>query len=320
MSEGRESNEDDELHRVLLGFDGSDRGVDGLYLARAIAQAEQAELLVGCVYEPESIFDAGDRYLAPVDEERARAKREAEMRRNFSMVEAELGSRPYARHQLWGSPARELTLLAEDADVDLVVVGSTHQGAVGRVLIGSVGEKLLHGAPCAVAVAPVGFAESNHFGSGPIGVGYTGSPESREALSWAESLARRLGSGLRLITAIREFSLPYRAALVGVPDYRTLVRDDVAKAQAAAAEEITDIEVERLIVDGDPAEVLAEQGAELDLLVVGSRGYGPMRRALLGGVSGRIIRTAPCPVVVTPRSAQREPGEGEHPHYVAAQI
>jgi nucleotide-binding universal stress UspA family protein len=320
MSEARDSDEDDELRRVLLGFDGSARGVDGLYLARAIAQAEQAELLVACVYEPESIFDAGDRYLSPVDEKRARAKREAEMRRDFSMVEAELGGRRYERRELWGSPARELTLLAEDADVGVVVVGSTHQGAVGRVLIGSVGEKLLHGAPCAVAVAPVGFCETNHFGSRPIGVGYTGSPESREALSWAESLARRLGSGLRLITAIREFNPAHPPGLVGAPDYRTLVRDDVANAQAAAAEEIKDIEVERLIVDGDPAEVLAEQGAELDLLVVGSRGYGPMRRALLGGVSGRIIRTAPCPVVVTPRSAQREPGEGEHPHYVAAQI
>jgi nucleotide-binding universal stress UspA family protein len=307
------------LRRVLLGFDGSDRGVDALYLARALAQAEQAELLVGCVYEPESIFDGGDRYLPPVDEKRASAKREAEMRRNFSMVEAELGSRPYERHDLWGSPARELTLLAEDANVDVVVVGSTHQGALGRVLPGSVGEKLLHGAPCAVAVAPVGFAESDHFGSAPIGVGYTGSPESREALSWAESLARQLGSGLRLITAIREFN-PAHLGLVGVPDYRTLVRDDVTKAQAAAAEEIKDIEVERLIVDGDPAEVLAEQGAELDLLVVGSRGYGPLRRALLGGVSARVIHTAPCPVVVTPRSAQREQGEGEHPHYVAAQI
>jgi hypothetical protein len=86
--------------RVLLGFDGSDRGVDGLYLARAIALAEQAELLVGCVYEPESAFEGGDRYLAPVDEERARAKRQAEMRLRFSQVEAELGSRRYGRHEL----------------------------------------------------------------------------------------------------------------------------------------------------------------------------------------------------------------------------
>jgi nucleotide-binding universal stress UspA family protein len=199
-------------------------------------------------------------------------------------VEAELGSRRYERHELWGSPARELTLLAEDSDVDVVVVGSTHQGALGRVLPGSVGDQLLNGAPCAVAVAPVGFSETDHFGSGPIGVGYTGSPESREALSWAGSLARQLGSGLSLITAIREFNPAHRPGLVGAPDYRTLVRDDVANTQAAAAEEIKDIEVERLILDGDPAEVLAQQGVELDLLVVGSRGYGPLRRALLGGV------------------------------------
>lgn len=52
---------------------------------------------------------------------------------------------------------------------------------------------------------------------------------------------------------------------------------------------------------GDPAAVLAEHGVEADLLVVGSRGHGPLRRALLGGVSA-VTGAAPCPVIVVPRS------------------
>ena len=41
----------------------------------------------------------------------------------------------------------------------------------------------------------------------------------------------------------------------------------------------------------------------VDVLFAGSRGYGPLRRALLGSVSGALVRDAGCPVVITPRSA-----------------
>jgi nucleotide-binding universal stress UspA family protein len=47
-------------------------------------------------------------------------------------------------------------------------------------------------------------------------------------------------------------------------------------------------------------ERLSEHTQSLDLLVLGSRGYGPLRSVLLGGVSGHLIRTASCPVVVCP--------------------
>src|ERR1051326_2744527 len=56
-----------------------------------------------------------------------------------------------------GSPAGVMTGVAEDEDVDLIVVGSPHRGAIGRALIGSVADNLLHGAPCPVAVAPRGY-------------------------------------------------------------------------------------------------------------------------------------------------------------------
>ena len=79
-----------------------------------------------------------------------------------SQAEAERGRRWFGRHQLWGSLARELTLLAEDADVDVVVVGSTDEGAPWPRPPRSVGEKLLNGVPCAVAGALVGFAETHH--------------------------------------------------------------------------------------------------------------------------------------------------------------
>ena len=56
--------------------------------------------------------------------------------------------------------------------------------------------------------------------------------------------------------------------------------------------------------ENDPADVLIERSHEVDLLVIGSRGYGPLRSVLLGGVSGRVIRDAACPVIVVPRGAE----------------
>jgi nucleotide-binding universal stress UspA family protein len=41
----------------------------------------------------------------------------------------------------------------------------------------------------------------------------------------------------------------------------------------------------------------------VDLLVLGSRGFGPVMRLLIGSVSSRVIREAPCPVLVVPRPA-----------------
>ena len=63
------------------------------------------------------------------------------------------------------------------------------------------------------------------------------------------------------------------------------------------------IEVSRVLEEGDPASVLSECSEHLDMLFLGSRGYGPVRRALLGSVSQALMRGAHCPVVVVPRPA-----------------
>ena len=54
---------------------------------------------------------------------------------------------------------------------------------------------------------------------------------------------------------------------------------------------------------GNAAEILAEASEQLDLLVLGSRGYGPLHSVVVGGVAGRVVREAACPVIVLPRKA-----------------
>jgi len=56
------------------------------------------------------------------------------------------------------------------------------------------------------------------------------------------------------------------------------------------------------VLEGAPADVLAEIGPQdADVIVTGSRGYGPVRRVLLGGVANRLVRHARVPVIVVPR-------------------
>ena len=118
------------IDTVLVGFDGTDQGKDALHLAKAIASAENARLIVASVYEPESAFDGTELGL-PLDVAKAGVKRKARMQRIFSQTDLALGAGGYESRELWGSPARELNAVAESEHVDLIVLGSTHHGAAG---------------------------------------------------------------------------------------------------------------------------------------------------------------------------------------------
>ena len=84
------------------------------------------------------------------------------------------------------SPVRALHEAAEELGASLIVVGSSHRGPAGRVLPGGVGERLVHGSPCPVAIAPRGYEPH---GLRRIGVALAGGPESADALAFARAVA-----------------------------------------------------------------------------------------------------------------------------------
>jgi nucleotide-binding universal stress UspA family protein len=201
-----------------------------------------------------------------------------------------------------GSPARILTEIAEDANegIDAIVVGSPHRGAVGRVVLGSVARNLLNGSPVDVAVAPAGYADARHETARDIAVGYDGSPESKLALKRAEALARNLNARLELLTVVTApaavpLMVPNAYAPESPPKPDEVIGEGIHSVDPSLAAETARL-------DGDPAPELVgacEEG--VDLLLVGSRGYGPLTRVLLGSVSRNVIQRAPCPVLVVRR-------------------
>ncbi len=140
--------------RLLVGYDGSDGGKDALELVRVFGSLGDSSVLVVAVmpYGPLPIGFTELEQDAAKEAEPLLA--EAQERLEGLAVE----TRAFGG----GWPPWVMTDLAESEDVDTIVVGSPHRGAVGRALIGSVAEGILHGAPCPVVVAPRGYAEQGH--------------------------------------------------------------------------------------------------------------------------------------------------------------
>ncbi len=276
------------LGRIMVGFDERPASRDALTLAAALAEHSGAELLVGAVraYWPELI--GASSYARVLAEDEAWLRRETRK----ALGERELAIRVIAGgHETGG-----LKEIAVAERADLIVIGSTHRGTVGRVRPGSVGERVLKNAPCAVALAPLGLARTE-FGIGRIGVGYDGGVQSDLALRLAGALAANGGASLTILGAVETgTSDPARGSPASREEVRMRRALDKAEHSLPAS-----VPVETRLVRGPPHAVLLEAAGELDLLVVGSRGhYGHVRRVFLGGVGAQVTRAAPCSVLIAP--------------------
>jgi len=279
----------------MVGFDGSDGGRDALALASEIAAPAGAEVLVVAVlpYGP-----------LPVEFETLEADAAAETEPLFAEARERLaGLEVETRGFGGGSPAGVMTDLAESEEIDLIVVGSPHRGAVGRALIGSVAESILHGAPCAALLAPRGYAGAEREPPRRVAVAYDGTPEAKAALRAAEEVALRGGATIRVLTVVAP-----PVAMPGVGGYVPVQPPEPERILTEAVNSVDErLAAEGRRLDGPPARTLAEACEDdVDLIVAGSRGYGPMMRVLLGSVSTQLIHLAPCPVMVIPR-----PGDGD---------
>ena len=208
------------------------------------------------------------------------------------------------------SPAHGLVDLAEREDARMIVLGSNRHGPLGHVLAGSTARRVAHGASCAVAIAPHDWRTQPPEVPLTFGVGVSDAPESLDALAVAASFAAAANAPLKLFTAVH---VPppahpmYAATGTGYEQWRR-DRFDVGRrvAREAIASVGPAVTPDIVVLEGDPIECLARASRDLDVLVVGSRRFGPLRRALLGGVSSPLIERAACPVVIVPRGVHAD--------------
>lgn len=277
--------------RVLVGYDGSDGGRDALELARVLAEATGSGILVvnvqpyGPLPIPFEILDKEEaEQVQPLFEE---------ARRQLGDLDVE--TRAFGG----GTPAGVIADLAEREKIDTIVIGSAHRGPIGRTLIGSVADGLLHGAPCEVVVAPKGYAAEEHGPFRTIAVAFDDTPESRAALARAEEIALACRA-----TIVLYMVMDSPATVPGPTGYSPTIPPDagaiVTKAVKAVDERLA---ASGRVLSGPPGSAIVgtceEAGA--DLIVVGSRGYGPLLRVLVGSVATQLAHRGPCPVLMVPR-------------------
>lgn len=288
------------MTKILIGIDGSERSEDAVAFGRALALAAGAPVILATARRSEPLrpgADAHDIFLR--EDAKSTLSRLAVPLDDVEDVEL----RPLVADT---SAAHALQELAEQEGVGIIVVGSSHTGRLGRVLPGSTAERLLHGAPCPVAVVPLGYRTHPTPAHPVVGCAYRPTEDGAASLGAAEELALALSGPLRVMQVIEPLARIYDSGEMPLnfPEINASIYSDSQRTLAERVARISSkLEAEGTLQSGKPADVLIGLSETVDILVMGSRGYGPLKAVLLGGVSGQVIRSAACPVIVVPHRA-----------------
>ena len=257
-------------HPVVAGYRGLD-SAGAVQLGALLAHVLGEPLVIAGAFRYEPAYSSARALPDPDNSRRADATRSALQRaRTFARDDVDV-----REHVLPATgTADALAWLARDLDACVLVLGRDTQSDVTRSIVPR--------APCPVAVAPVSVPLPPVDDLRRIGVAYDGSAPAREALVTATTLAR--GASAELVVLAVGPSMEHAATSLHL----------------AGVQIGTQIGFRTLALTGDPMTELARASAELDLLVVGSRGRSRPAAALLGSVSGHLVAQAECPLVVVP--------------------
>jgi nucleotide-binding universal stress UspA family protein len=284
------------FEKIVVGYAGDQAGRDAVKLAARLAAVLSSHVTIVFPYHP---------LLTSIPCEQT----EERVRGEVQALVAGIGGLTAPTYHWSPSPwpIHALHELAGYEEADLIVFGAAREGLADHLHL-SLMERMVHGAPCAVAVAPGGYADGDPAETGRIGVGFSDSDEGKTALHLAHELAGILaceleiiaGSGLSPALASYAFSSPSLPQVAN-----EMYAETKANLERVAGELGEGLPVHLETIRGDPSEVLIERSKNLDILMLGSRAYGPLRHVLLGSVSARVMREAHCPVLVVPRGAPR---------------
>jgi nucleotide-binding universal stress UspA family protein len=286
--------------RLVVGYEGGATGHDAVTFANRWGEASSDPVVVVTVH-PGSAFTgfgkvdaewvAYEREEADALLEEARGLVAEGIEASFVRVDA-------------GSAAHGLSDMVEAKDgegISLLVLGSRRTRGLRRTFPGSTAERLLHGAAAPVTVVPWGYADTEPRPLATVAVAFVDTPEGRVAFDHAVLIAQHLGASLTVLSVVPDTRIVpgLGESRVFDTEVRRGYQDSLDAAVARAPE---GLEVTGRLLRGPVVDALSDLTFDdCDVLVCGSRGYGPVRRVLLGGVSSRVVRHSKVPVVVTPR-------------------
>ena len=291
--------------KILLATDGSEEAVHAAGTAVALASKTDSELHIVYVEplpDPYALPETSIHHPEMREEIRAMARRSAKEKLASEKDRVSEMGEVAGAHARIGRPDAEISHLAEELGAGLTVVGSRGLGFVRRTLLGSVSYSVVHHAHNPVLVV----RDGQDTLPDKILAAVDGSRESSLALRTAAELSEKTGAEVHVA-----YVLPTPAQMYGPhfysPDMKDRLLDQAnEKANAFLEEQAGQVEAAGGRVGGTH---LASGRAESEvvrlagrlgagLTVVGSRGLGGVRRALLGSVSDAVVRHAHNPVLV----------------------
>ena len=289
---------------IIAGFSASRHGTAPLHLAAQLSRCTGARIVAAAVIErpwPPRSDPVETEYLSYV---------ETQAKRSLNQMAEQLPDDLdvwQIVHQSTSIP-EGLTELATEMNADVVVVGSSSSGLLGRIALGSVTDRLVHTAVVPVAIAPRGYPA--HTGrTDRLTVAYGGQADAVGLVATSAELARRWSVRLR----IASFTVRPVAMFSGAIE--PAAEDLVVKQWARRTHEGIAAQLERVRSDIDTvaAEVVIGAGPTWrdavdavewspgDILVLGSGAAGPAAQVFLGSAAARILRHAPVPTMIVPR-------------------
>ncbi|MGZ4702617.1 MAG: universal stress protein [Ilumatobacteraceae bacterium] len=285
--------------RIIVGVDGSAPSLVALRWATFEARRRNAELLiVSCYRVPVYGSPEGAVYPTPDDIE---AFKETATAIVDKAGEIAAGIDPTIPVELMTAMSAAAIAISEAARLgDEIVVGASgHSGFDG--LLGSVAMSVVHRSRVPVIVVPERPVVEVGASMKKIVVGVDGSAPSLHALEWAYNEAVVSGAEL---TAVHGWIYPYAGQRTSVSEPRTQMQLDAMEELKSSLESLGprltggSVHIHARLLEQSPVEAVLEESKDADMVVVGSRGRGSVRAALLGSVSRTVAQHAACPVAV----------------------
>ena len=297
------------LQSILVSTDGSETATLAVRAASEISSGTGARLHLVHVWQgAPPVRTIADEPVREPEQEAIELLRRQEWQAKTA------GATVIEKHLRAGRPAEEIAALSEEVGADLIVVGSRKMGTLGRLVLGSVSREVVRGASRPVLIVGGGWPPSR------VLVGDDLSEEAGLAGELAAIIGGLYKAPVRLTTAYPPDNryLSYAANRRRTGETERSI-GQALRARAAVIGHALEETPHTEVAPRDPGHVL--QGTEGTLVAVGRRGLGALKRAVLGGVSDDVLRTAGGPVLIAPAKrgsrgagpTRALPQHGSHP-------
>lgn len=290
---------------VVVGYLAGKSGDAPLHLSAEAARTLRTSLTVATIVPKPWTYPSPARvdaeYAAWADQLAADSAREAQRSLAGMPVPDQVDFHRHSHRSVSGG----LVEVVSEMPAQLLVLGSSANGALGQVVVGSTADRLLHSSPVPVMIAPRGYRGARAGVLSRISCGYPGTPESTQFVSRIAELATRLEVPLRVIT------FAVRGRTMYPPEVGLHAEDSIlAEWESQATQLLAQLrddgvvgsDTELAVVSGNGWDQALDDAEWLDgeILALGTSPRGDIARVFLGSRGTKILRHSPVPVLVLP--------------------